>query len=795
MSFIYDTIRISNRLDALSGGHITTTNKGDLIADDGTSTIALAAGTDGNCLLANSGETSGLEWRDLVVSDVSDFTASHGSVTTGVHGVSGNVVGTTDAQTLTNKTLTDSTTWFQDNADTTKKLQFELSGITSGATRTMTIPNEDTTLVGTATTQILTGKTIDSDNNTITNIVDGDIKATAAIDATKIADGSVTNTEFQRLNAVTSAVVGVSDAQTLTNKTWGDSLDMNANKIIGLATPTADTDASTKAYVDSVASGLDVKTAVMNATTVDLDSNGSISGVITYNATAGTSLRGQITATLALSDTFTVDGYSFGAADDGTRILVKDQSTAAQNGIWTTTVSGTSLTLDRATDFDEDTEVMPGAFTFVAKGNDNADSGWTLTSDPPITIGGGSGTAINFSQFSGAGQITAGNGMTKSGNVLNAVGSTTVIAFADSLAVNSSTTANQILLSSGAPGSASTFGALPLGEIEAVSGTLAVANGGSGAATLTSGNFLQGNGTNAFTATKAVPTGDVVGTTDTQTLTNKTINTASNTITVAAADVTSGTFVDARIAESNVTQHEGAITIGNLSGAPTSTIVGTTDTQTLSNKTLTNPKISTNILDTNGNELLAFTATASAVNELTVTNAVAAGTPTISATGGDTNIDLALVAKGSGNITISGLTMPNADGTASQVLGTNGTGSIEFVDVDVMTNNSTTTTTAAATTISTMGTSTGTVYLVQASIVARRTDAGTEGAGFVVKATFRNDSGVLTRIAEDKVSGKETGSAWDTTVDVSGTNIVVKVTGEASKTINWTASCKTMSVN
>jgi len=183
--------------------------------------------------------------------------------------------------------------------------------------------------------------------------------------------------------------------------------------------------------------------------------------------------------------------------------------------------------------------------------------------------------------------ITAGDGLTIDGsNDLDVGGSATIIANANDIEVNSSATANQVLLSSGTVGTAATFGAIPLGDANSVSGTLAVSNGGTGATTLTTGNFLQGNGTGPVTATKAIPTGTVVGTTDTQTLTNKTINTANNTIVIDASDVTSGTFADARISSSSVTQHEGDITIGNLIGAPTGAVVGTSDAQTLTNKTI-----------------------------------------------------------------------------------------------------------------------------------------------------------------------------------------------------------------
>ena len=146
----------------------------------------------------------------------------------------------TGAQTLTNKALSDDTCSFGDSGDLTKKLEFELAGATTSKTativsshtddRSITLPDATDTLVGKATTDALTNKSIDSDNNTITNIVDADIKAGAAIDAAKLADGSVSNAELQRLASIGSTAVGISDAQTLTNK----SIDSDNNTITNI---------------------------------------------------------------------------------------------------------------------------------------------------------------------------------------------------------------------------------------------------------------------------------------------------------------------------------------------------------------------------------------------------------------------------------------------------------------------------------------------------------------------------------------------------------------------------------
>ena len=103
-----------------------------------------------------------------------------------------------------------------------------------------------------------------------------------------------------------------------------------------------------------------------------------------------------------------------------------------------------------------------------------------------------------------------------------------------------------------------------------------------------------------------------------------------------------------------------------------------TGTQTLTNKTLTSPKIGTSILDTNGAELFKLTATSSAVNEITYNNAATGNKPTFTASGDDSNIGISIQPKGTGTVTIDALTFPAADGTSGQILQTNGSGVLSF---------------------------------------------------------------------------------------------------------------------
>ena len=161
------------------------------------------------------------------------------------------------------------------------------------------------------------------------------------------------------------------------------SVSFNSQTITDVADPVNDQDAATKLYVDTVAQGLDPKDA----------------------ARAGT------TGNITLSGTQTVDGVALVAGD---RILVKDQTTQSENGIYEVAAGAWSRTEDADT-----WDKLVSAFIFVSEGTTNADSGFVMTADAGGTLG---TTAVTWSQFSGAGQIEAGAGMTKTGNRLDVVG-------------------------------------------------------------------------------------------------------------------------------------------------------------------------------------------------------------------------------------------------------------------------------------------------------------------------------------------------------------------------------------
>jgi len=190
--------------------------------------------------------------------------------------------------------------------------------------------------------------------------------------ATALQSGYVSNADWATFNAKQANL-----GYTPINKA-GDSM-------LGALTlpsdPTQDLHAATKKYVDAMKQGLGTKDAVKVASTGNL----TLSGLQTVD-----------TIVLAVND----------------RILVKDQTIPSQNGVYT----AQSTAWVRSIDFDQDPEVVAGAYIFVTSGTTNGNNGYTLITPNPIVVG---TTGLSFTQFSGAGQITPGVGLSKAGNTLS----------------------------------------------------------------------------------------------------------------------------------------------------------------------------------------------------------------------------------------------------------------------------------------------------------------------------------------------------------------------------------------
>ena len=183
-----------------------------------------------------------------------------------------------------------------------------------------------------------------------------------------------------------------------------------------------------------------------------------------------------------------IDGVTLVAGD---RVLLKDQSTASENGIYVAVASGAGAA-PRATDADTSAEVTTGMFTFVSEGTVNADNGFVLTTNDTITLG---TTNLTFVQFSGAGQITAGAGLTKSGNTLDVVGTAARITVnADSVDIASTYVGQS---------SITTLGTITTGIWNGTD--VAVADGGSGASTAADARTNLGIATSVGTATTSTP--------------------------------------------------------------------------------------------------------------------------------------------------------------------------------------------------------------------------------------------------------------------------------------------------
>ena len=361
--------------------------------------------TDGSIVLEGSSPND-FETTLTVTDPTADRTISFPDVT-------GTVVTTGDTGSVTSTMIADGTIVNADiNAsaaiDKTKISGTAITAADSGTVTSAmiadgTIVNDDistsaaiaaTKISGTAVTQADTG-TVTSTMIADGTIVNADINASAAIALSKLATDPLARANHT--GTQTASTISDFDTQVRTSKVTDltaptGSFSMNSQKITSLGTPTSDTDAATKAYVDAATAGLNVHAAVQAATTAN------------------------VTLASALENGDTLDGVTLAT---GNRVLVKNQTDKTENGIYVVKASGAP---DRATDYDSTPEIDAGDFIFVEAGTANGKTGWVQT-NVITTIGSDN---IEFTQFSGAGTYSAGTGLTLTGTTFSINTGTTV---------------------------------------------------------------------------------------------------------------------------------------------------------------------------------------------------------------------------------------------------------------------------------------------------------------------------------------------------------------------------------
>lgn len=319
--------------------------------------------------------------------------------------------------------------------------------------------NSSTGEITANTATLATVNYVNGEINDLTTYVDQEISdsANTVTSAYQSADNTVISTLTSAYQSADNAVIS-----SLTQ-------DFNDADNVVLETLRGEISASSQ--------GLDIKNSVRAATTTniaDISSSGPTIG--------GASIT-------------SIDGVTLQTGD---RVLVKNQSTASQNGIYVVNLfNGNVNSFTRADDANSNGELTAGTFVFVEQGTENGDHGYVISTDGPIVIG---TTAITWTQFSGTGQIVAGNGIIKSGNTLS-------VKAHDGITVN----ASGVSISNTYAGQTSidTVGTITTGTWEA--DTITVAHGGTGATTLADGEYLVGNGTGAIQSVSSIPGSDISG--------------------------------------------------------------------------------------------------------------------------------------------------------------------------------------------------------------------------------------------------------------------------------------------
>lgn len=574
--------------------------------------------------------------------------------------------------------------------------------------------------------------------------------------------------------------------------TMSGTLTFSSGTVTGLATPSNATDAATKSYVDSLVQGLDPKGSVRVATTEN----------------------GALIAAFAAGQT--IDGVVLGIGD---RILIKDQNTAAENGIYVVQASGAPI---RATDMDAWVDV-PGAFVFVEQGSTNADTGWVCTADQGGIL---ESTDITWTQFAGAGSYTAGNGLTLTGTEFSLTAPVSVPNGGTGLTALG--TPNQVLGVNGV-GNAVEYKTVTAGTAVSVShgsGTITINNTGVTSAVAGTGIGVSG-GTGAVTISNTGVT-SIAGTVNQITASASTgavtlsLPTSVTTTNLTLSGLTANSLVYANASKqlTSVALTNGQLLIGSTGNAPVAATItaGTgisvtngAGTITIGNSGVTSVGLSLpSMFGVTGSPVtttgtLTATLASQTANTVFAGPSGSAGTPSFrSLVYADLPIRMYTENYTSGSNNVTGTNAVGiGTGASATLYGQKSTANGSFATVgDAQTTTLVVrnqTTDATTTELFLDGSSqrvvvpNNSVWTFDILVAGRRTDAVGGGAGYRFTGVLRKDttnaSITFVGTPSKQVLG-ETNTAWNATLVADTTNgsLRVNVNGEASKNIRWVAT-------